>query len=240
MALYLNGKQLLNSLVIDNEAFYKDVIFSGTASTNKWAEPLVYIIVNILKYEIICFKGTDQGNAFNLYYTIADLPISVSPGSDNNYTQFSPDGYLYVDAYGHVYFYVETNCTLVLNEILVYRGKESGITGTLIEYFNKNTKSNVYIDERTGAERAYGGWSATDFIEVYGGEVIHFAWGYLSGGYNNIYNACYTSSKQFIGNMSMINGGYATYTMPANAKYIRCSSLTSTLNNTQIWRELII
>lgn len=115
---------------------------------------------------------------------------------------------------------------------------DGAVPGTIIEYLEKNPKSGVYINENTGNEMSYSGWSATDFIEVTGGEVIHFAWGYLGGGYQNKYNACYNSNKQFIGNMPMIDGGYATYTMPANAKYIRCSSITSTLDNTQIWREI--
>ncbi len=237
MSLYLNGNIVKGSLVIDGEAFYKATILEGSASTNKWAEPLIYNSVNVLDYEVLCFKGTDQGTPFNLYYTIADLPISAAPTQDNDHTQFSTNGYLYVDANGYLYFCVTTTKTLVLNEVIAYSGKEPSVSGTLIEYIAKNPKANVYIKETNGAEAGYSGWSATDFIEVSGGEVIHFAWGYLGGGFNNIYNACYTSSKQFIQNMSMINGGYATYTMPANAKYIRCSSLTSTLNNTQIWRE---
>lgn len=119
MALFLNGKKLLNSLVIDGALPSKVVILDGADSTNKWAEPLVYDDVNILDYDIICFKGTDQGTAFNLYFTIADLPISASPTTDQSFTNFSTNGYLYVDANGYLYFYVTTGRTLVLNEIIV-------------------------------------------------------------------------------------------------------------------------
>jgi len=115
--------------------------------------------------------------------------------------------------------------------------KKKGNNETVIEYLAKNTIANYYINENTGAQTSYSGWSASDFIEVNGGETIHFAWGYLAGGYQNKYNACYNSSKQFISSKQMINGGYATWTVPANAKYIRISSLTSTLNDTQVWRE---
>lgn len=119
MALFLNGKKLLNSLVIDGALPSKVVILDGTDSTDKWAEPLIYNSVNIHDYDIICFKGTDQGTAFNLYYTIADLPISAAPVSDSNYTQFSTNGYLYIDANGYLYFCVTATRTLVLNEIIV-------------------------------------------------------------------------------------------------------------------------
>lgn len=119
MALYLNGNKLLNSLVIDGAIGGITTILDGEDTTNKWVEPLVYDDVNILDYDIICFKGTDQGTAFNLYYTIADLPISATPTSGQPYTNFSTNGYLYVDANGYLYFCVTTGRTLVLNEIIV-------------------------------------------------------------------------------------------------------------------------
>lgn len=119
MSLYLNGTKILGSLVTDGDVSNIVEIFEGTASTNKWAEPLIYDSVNILDYDIICFKGTDQGTAFNQYFTIADLPISASPTTDQSFTQFSTNGYLYVDANGYLYFCVTTGRTLVLNEIIV-------------------------------------------------------------------------------------------------------------------------
>ena len=119
MALYLNGNIIKGSLVVDGVVPTKTVILDGSESTNKWAEPLIYNSVNILDYDIICFKGTDQGTAFNLYFTIADLPISASPGTGSDYLKFSTNGYLYVSTSGYLYFYVETNRTLVLNEIIV-------------------------------------------------------------------------------------------------------------------------
>ena len=119
MSLYLNGTKILGSLVTDGDVSNIVEIFEGTASTNKWAEPLVYNSVNILNYEIICFKGTDQNVPFNLYYKISDLPISATPGSGGDYLKFSTNGYLYVSTSGYLYFYVETNRTLVLSEIIV-------------------------------------------------------------------------------------------------------------------------
>ena len=126
---------------------------------------------------------------------------------------------------------------LQLKEMIEQGG---GVSGTLIEYLEKNPIANYYINEHNGSAQYYSGWSASDFMEVSGGETIHFAWGHLDGGYQNVYNACYDSNKQFISNKSMINGGYATWTVPSNAKYIRISSLTSTLNNTQAWREISV
>lgn len=125
MALYIDGKKIVNSLVIDGNAYDKAVIFEGTASTNKWAEPLIYSSINALDYEVICFSGTDQGNAFRVYYNIADLPISPNPVQDENYTQFSQHGYLYVDEDGVLYFCVGTNFTLVLNEVIAYKASDN-------------------------------------------------------------------------------------------------------------------
>lgn len=119
MSLYLNGTKILGSLVTDGDVSNIVEIFEGTASTNKWAEPLVYNSVNILNYDVICFKGTDQNVPFNLYYKISDLPISATPGSGADYLKFSTNGYLYISASGYLYFYVDTNRTLVLNEIIV-------------------------------------------------------------------------------------------------------------------------
>lgn len=119
MSLYLDGNIIKGSLVVDGAVPTKAVILDESESTDKWAEPLIYNSVNILDYDIICFKGTDQGTAFNLYFTIADLPISAAPATDQTFTQFSTNGYLYVDANGYLYFCVTTGRTLVLNEIIV-------------------------------------------------------------------------------------------------------------------------
>lgn len=119
MSLYLNGTKILGSLVTDGDVSNIVEIFEGTASTNKWTEPLVYNSVNILNYDIICFKGTGENVPFNLYYKTSDLPISSTPGSGGDYLKFSTYGYLYVSTSGYLYFYVETNRTLVLNEIIV-------------------------------------------------------------------------------------------------------------------------
>ena len=119
MALYLDGKKIVNSLTVDGKYSSGIVILDGEATTDKWAEPLVYDDVNILNYDLLCFKGKDQNTSFSLYYHIADLPISPDPVSDNNHTQFSTNGYLYVDANGYMYFCVTTTRTLTMYEIIV-------------------------------------------------------------------------------------------------------------------------
>lgn len=118
-ALYLNGSKVVNGFVPDGAIGGITTILDGEDTTNKWAEPLVYDDVNILNYDLLCFKGKDQNNSFNLYYHIADLPISPNPTSDNNSIQFSANGYLYVDANGYMYFCVTTTKTLVMYEIIV-------------------------------------------------------------------------------------------------------------------------
>ena len=112
------------------------------------------------------------------------------------------------------------------------------IIGTIIEYLEKNQIANCYIDNSNGSVVSYAGWSATDFMEVTEGEVIHFAWGYSS--YENNYNAWYNSNKQFLSilNLGRYASGYRTVTVPTGAKYLRISNETGPMNVTQIWREI--
>lgn len=110
-------------------------------------------------------------------------------------------------------------------------------SGTLIEYLEKNQIANCYIDNSNGNVVSYSGWSATDFIEVTPGDIIHFAWGYSS--YENNYNAWYDSNKQFLSNLNFGRwaSGYRTATVPAGAKYLRISNETSPMDVTQLWIE---
>lgn len=85
---------------------------------------------------------------------------------------------------------------------------------------------NVYIDQSTGNEIAYNGWSATDFIDlsdITNGVVYRL--GQISGSY---YNAFYDTNKNFISSVSGVehNGGN---TIPANAVYVRFSNTNSAM-----------
>lgn len=119
---------------------------------------------------------------------------------------------------------------------LVIDGKEP-ISGTLIEYLEKNQIANYYINDSNGSVVSYSGWSTTDFMEVAASEVLHFALG--SSPEDHKYNAWYNSNKQFLSNLNFgwSASGYRTVTVPTNAKYLRISNTTSSMNVTQIWRE---
>jgi hypothetical protein len=119
---------------------------------------------------------------------------------------------------------------------LVIDGKEP-VSGTLIEYIAKNQIANYYIKADDGSAVSYEGWSATDFMEVTEGEVLHFALGSVQEQYK--YNAWYNSNKQFLRNHNFgwSAGGYRTLTVPTGAKYLRISNTTDAMNFTQIWRE---
>lgn len=119
MALYVDGKKMVNSLVVDGKYSGGTVILDETESTDKWAEPLVYDDVNILDYDLLCFKGNVQNSSFTLYYHIEDLPICQTAGQGNDCVVILTYGYLYVDTNGYLYFYVETGRTFELNEIIV-------------------------------------------------------------------------------------------------------------------------
>ena len=118
-ALYLNGSKVVNSLVMDGSVGGITTILDGTDTTNKWAEPLVYDDVNVLDYDLLCFKGKVQNTSFTMYFHTEDLPISQTAGQGNNYIVILTYGFLYIDTNGYLYFYVETGKTLVLNEIIV-------------------------------------------------------------------------------------------------------------------------
>jgi hypothetical protein len=119
MALYYNGKKMVNSLVVDGSLSKQNIILEGTDTTNKWAEPLVYDDINVLDYDLLCFKGKLQNTSFTMYFHTEDLPISQTAGQGNNYIVILTYGFLYIDTNGYLYFYVETGKTLILNEIIV-------------------------------------------------------------------------------------------------------------------------
>lgn len=155
MALYVNGKKAVNSLVIDGNAYDKAVILDQSETTTAWVSPLVYNSVNVLEYEALCFTGTDQGNAFRVYFNIADLTISQNPGAGEDYNQFSQNGYLYVDPDGYLYYYVSTGKTLILTSIIVYKASDNSGGGSGVDYLeswiisNSSTTNVSHIEYNT-------------------------------------------------------------------------------------------
>lgn len=94
-----------------------------------------------------------------------------------------------------------------------------------------------YIDKNNGSlvtSSGANGWSATDFIAVNGDEVLKIAspinW--------DVYNAWYDSNQTFISNFQPSSyAGYNTITVPSNARYMRLSAATTSMERTMIWRD---
>lgn len=79
---------------------------------------------------------------------------------------------------------------------------------------------NVYIDLNTGAEIAYNGWSATDYLDISdNNDGIVYRLGQIA---QTVYNAFYDTNKNFISSFGGVgyNGGN---TIPSNAVYVRFS-----------------
>lgn len=79
---------------------------------------------------------------------------------------------------------------------------------------------NVYIDLNNGAEIAYNGWSATDYIDISdNSDGVVYRLGQIG---QNVYNAFYDANKNFISSFGGVgyNGGN---TIPNNAVYVRFS-----------------
>jgi len=89
-----------------------------------------------------------------------------------------------------------------------------------IPIWNQTLISNVYIDVSTGAELAYNGWSATDYLDLSDNtDGIVYRLGQIA---QNVYNAFYDTNKNFISSFGNVgyNGGN---TIPNNAVYVRFS-----------------
>ena len=81
---------------------------------------------------------------------------------------------------------------------------------------------NVYI-ATNGEEVPYGGWSATDYLDVSGHTSL-----YRNGGINNAsYNAWYDENKVFISYFGSSQNGIDI--IPNNAKFVRYSSATGSM-----------
>ena len=90
---------------------------------------------------------------------------------------------------------------------------------------------DTYINDGggTGASSYY---TATDFIEVSGGETIKFAVETTSA-----LNAWYDSTQTHIEHFSLSNRGYMEVTAPANAKYMRLSGENYPMSKLMAWRD---
>ena len=100
-------------------------------------------------------------------------------------------------------------------------GSSSPSSGDFKKLYFGTLISAVYIDDGNGAEVAYNGWSATDFIEIFGNELtVPFTRG-------EKYNAFYDSSKTFI---SSFRTNLRPVTIPQNAKYVRFSDQNNSIS----------
>lgn len=101
----------------------------------------------------------------------------------------------------------------LLNSLVI----DGQLPDTELEFVDIGTlKPDVYIDRGSGAEIWYGGWYATDFIDI-GDYSIVYRVASLSGA---DWNAWYDSDKTYI-------SGFSTSTVdnvPTGAKYVRYSS----------------
>lgn len=124
--------------------------------------------------------------------------------------------------------YSNNDTGVLMRNGINYTGTYSGGGGGGYESMALNLVSNVYIDG-SGNEVAYNNWSATDYLDIGGQTTI-----YIAGTTSN-YNAWYDDQKVFI---SQVNIGAGVLTVPSNAKYIRISDNTSTMDNTFVFKEV--
>lgn len=82
---------------------------------------------------------------------------------------------------------------------------------------------NTYI-AISGAEASYNGWSSTDFIDLDGYAYIIFA-------NNQDYWGFYNSNKKYIGRVKLTD---SKCQIPTNAKYVRISDVTASMNKTTL------
>lgn len=82
---------------------------------------------------------------------------------------------------------------------------------------------NIYIDNNSGAEVSYAGWSATDFLEVSGDTTVMV--GTPDG--NQYYNCFYDENKNYI---SYFYSNARPITIPSNARYLRVSAESNAIS----------
>ena len=104
-----------------------------------------------------------------------------------------------------------------------FTGGERYDTTDIIEVHPKLI-ANTYINENSGAQQNYRGWSSSDYIDVEGFKYIQVPYPFPQSDYK--YGAYYDKDKRRISNTS-------SFVIPSNAKYVRLSTKTSTFTN--IW-----
>lgn len=75
---------------------------------------------------------------------------------------------------------------------------------------------NVYIDRGSGSEIGYGGWYATDFLDIGDYSIVYRVSSLLGADWN----AWYDSNKTYISGF----GSSSVDNVPTGAKYVRYSS----------------
>lgn len=108
-----------------------------------------------------------------------------------------------------------------------FTGGERYDTTDIIEVHPKLI-ANTYINENSGAQQNYGGWSSSDYIDVEGFKYIQVP--YPFGKMNYKYGAYYDKDKNRISNT-------ASLTIPSNAKYVRLSTTTGGFTNVWLFKR---
>ena len=108
-----------------------------------------------------------------------------------------------------------------------FTGGERYDTTDIIEVHPKLI-ANTYINENSGAQQNYGGWSSSDYIDVEGFKYIQVPYPFSKSNYK--YGAYYDKDKRRISNTS-------SFVIPSNAKYVRLSTVTSTFTNVWLFKR---
>lgn len=110
----------------------------------------------------------------------------------------------------------------LLNSLVI----DGQIPGIELEFVDIGTlKPNVYIDRGSGAEVYYGGWYATDFLDIGDYSIVYRVSSIIGADWN----AWYDSNKQYISGF----GSTSVDNVPSGAKYVRYSTdgrMTDTTN----------
>ena len=88
--------------------------------------------------------------------------------------------------------------------------------------------ANTYINQNTGAQQNYNGWSSCDYIDVEGFKYIQVPYPFSKSNYK--YGAYYDKDKKRISNT-------ASLTIPSNAKYVRLSTDTASFTNVWLFKR---
>lgn len=115
----LNGNEIFGNVHIGGGSG-KNIVFHGSSTTNKWAEPIEFTNIDIDDYEIVRFMFTDEGTSYDIPLVVSNMVISSNIGIDENYNKLSTNVYVYKSASGGIYVYVSTNKTLVLTDVIAY------------------------------------------------------------------------------------------------------------------------